>query len=64
MINNIGDQKKTKEYFFLKFEKDVARNMAREVDHYICTEFADDLRDPDTANGIGYSRNEGKNLRP
>lgn len=34
--------------------------MAREVDRYICSEFADDLRDPGTTNGIGYSREEGK----
>ncbi|QUG40603.1 hypothetical protein KD050_15035 [Psychrobacillus sp. INOP01] len=56
IINCIGDKQKSKEYFFLRFEKPKARELARTIDSYIWNnkEFA--VADAETSNGIGYER--------
>ncbi|QOK29975.1 hypothetical protein IIE26_26775 (plasmid) [Cytobacillus oceanisediminis] len=56
MLNSIGDRQKSKEYFFLHFEKEAAQKLAREVDHYICSVFAPYLEDAGTKDGIGYRK--------
>ena len=58
-LNSIGDRQKSKEYFFLQFEKDLAQKMAREVDRYICGKFTANIEDAGTKDGIGY-RKKGK----
>ena len=56
IINCIGDKQKSKEYFFLRFEKLKARELARVIDSYIWSnkEFA--VTDAGTRDGIGYKR--------
>lgn len=56
IINCIGDKQKSKEYFFLRFEKSKARVLARTIDSYIWNnkEFA--IVDAGTSDGIGYKR--------
>lgn len=56
IINCIGDKQKSKEYFFLRFEKLKARELARAIDAYIWNnkEFA--ITDAGTSDGIGYKK--------
>lgn len=56
LLNSIGDRQKAKEYFFLHFEKEAAQKLAREVDRYICSEFAPYIEDAGTKDGIGYRK--------
>ncbi|GLB61779.1 MULTISPECIES: hypothetical protein [Bacillaceae] len=55
-INSIGDKQKSKEYFFLKFEKSKARELARKIDAYIWANEEFNVVDAGTSNGIGYKR--------
>ncbi|MBY6054775.1 hypothetical protein KUV27_24365 [Cytobacillus firmus] len=59
LINCIGDKQKSKEYFFLRFEKLKARELARTIDSYIWNNNNFNVLDAGTSNGIGYKR-EGK----
>jgi hypothetical protein len=59
IINCIGDRQKSKEYFFLNFEKLHAQKLAREIDDYIWNTFANEIEDAGTKDGIGY-RKKGK----
>ncbi|MDT0163523.1 hypothetical protein [Bacillus sp. AG4(2022)] len=56
VINCIGDRQKSKEYFFLRFEKDKARKLAREIDSFIWNNAKFEVEDAGTADGIGYRR--------
>jgi hypothetical protein len=56
VINCIGGTK-TKEYFFLHFEKVKAQELARQIDNYIWNEAGYlDIQDAETKDGIGYRR--------
>ncbi|MDQ0163967.1 hypothetical protein [Aeribacillus alveayuensis] len=56
VINCIGGTK-TKEYFFLHFEKVKAQELARQIDNYIWNEAGyPDIQDAETKDGIGYKR--------
>jgi hypothetical protein len=56
VINCIGGTK-TKEYFFLHFEKVKAQELARQIDNYIWNEAGyRDIQDAETKDGIGYKR--------
>jgi hypothetical protein len=60
IINSIGEVKKSKEYFFLKFEKIKAQEIARQIDDYIWNlSILADIIDAETKDGIGYSRKVG-----
>ncbi|WP_110114906.1 hypothetical protein [Bacillus sp. CGMCC 1.16541] len=55
-INCIGSPK-TKEYFFLQFEKVKAQELARKIHDYLWNESGYiDLQDAETNDGIGYKR--------
>ncbi|EJQ82504.1 hypothetical protein [Bacillus toyonensis] len=54
IINCIGDKQKSKEYFFLRFEKLKARELARTIDSYIWNNNDFNVVDAGTSNGIGY----------
>jgi hypothetical protein len=56
IINCIGDKQKSKEYFFLNFEKLQAQRLAREIDDYIWNNFNSEIEDAGTSDGIGYRR--------
>lgn len=56
VINCIGDRQKSKEYFFLRFEKEKARKLAREIDNFIWNNAEFEVEDAGTADGIGYRR--------
>ncbi|MBT2661637.1 hypothetical protein [Bacillus sp. ISL-45] len=53
-INCIGDKQKSKEYFFLRFEKAKARELARHIDSYIWNSPEFNVIDAGTNDGIGY----------
>jgi hypothetical protein len=55
-INGLGDRQKSKEYFFLRFEKEKARNLAKAVDCYISDNTSFEVEDAGTKDGIGYRR--------
>lgn len=54
-INCIGDRQKSKEYFFLNFEKSHAQKLAREIDDYIWGNLSN-IEDAGTKDGIGYRK--------
>ncbi|CAH0345466.1 hypothetical protein [Bacillus sp. CECT 9360] len=56
IINGLGDRQRSKEYFFLRFEIDSARKLAKQVDSYIMTNPLFDIEDAGTSDGIGYRR--------
>lgn len=56
VINCIGDRQKSKEYFFLRFEKDQARKIARQIDNYIWSNPEFEVEDAGTTDGIGYKK--------
>lgn len=56
IINCIGDVQKSKEYFFLRFEKSKARELARTIDSYICNDKEFAVTDAGTSDGIGYKK--------
>lgn len=61
VINCIGDEKKSKEYFFLMFEKHKAQAIARQIDNYIMNiSNSGDIIDAESNDGIGYSKKVGK----
>jgi hypothetical protein len=55
-INGLGDKQKSKEYFFLRFEKEKARNLAKAVDCYISDNTSFEVEDAGTKDGIGYKK--------
>ncbi|MGY0691386.1 hypothetical protein ACW2QC_01180 [Virgibacillus sp. FSP13] len=56
IINCIGDRQKSKEYFFLKFEKLQAQKLARQIDNYIWQHYSNQIEDAGTKDGIGYRK--------
>lgn len=56
IINCVGDRQKSKEYFFLRFEKVKARNLARIIDDYIWNHSGFNVEDAGTNDGIGYRK--------
>ncbi|PFP22712.1 hypothetical protein COJ96_25245 [Bacillus sp. AFS073361] len=55
-MNCLGDRQKSKEYFFLRFEKIKARNLARVIDDYIWNRSNFNVEDAATNDGIGYKK--------
>lgn len=57
IINSIGEINKSKEYFFLHFEKVKAQQMAKIIDDYIWSNpNFEHVEDAQTADGIGYKK--------
>ncbi|KZZ84388.1 hypothetical protein [Bacillus sp. SJS] len=56
IINGIGDRQRSKDYFFLHFEKEKARKLAEEVDLYIVNNPNFNSEDAGTKDGIGYKK--------